>query len=66
LFLLIQSSNRVLSQESLLTKIWGYDFDGGEGIVHVDIKRFRDKLPANISKTIKGAGYCLLEVTDEK
>ena len=62
LFLLIQNRNRVLSQESLLTKIWGYDFEGGEGIVHVNIKRLRDKLPANIIKTIKGAGYCLVEI----
>ena len=66
LFLLIQNKNKVLSQERLLTKIWGYDFDGGEGIVHVNIKRLRDKLPANIIKTIKGAGYCLMEGTDEK
>jgi len=61
LFLLVQNKNKVLSHEGLLTKIWGYDFDGGEGIVHVNIKRLRDKLPANIIKTIKGAGYCLTE-----
>jgi len=65
-FLLIQNRNRVLSQESLLTKIWGYDFEGGEGIVHVNIKRLRDKLPVNIIKTIKGAGYCLVEVAYEE
>lgn len=66
LFLLVQNKNKVLSHEMLLTKIWGYDFDGGEGIVHVNIKRLRDKLPANIIKTIKGAGYCLTEVGYEK
>ena len=59
LFLLLQYKNKVISHESLLTKIWGYDFDGGEGIVHVNIKRLRDKIPANIIKTVKGAGYCL-------
>ena len=66
LFLLFQNKNKVLSHEGLLTKIWGYDFDGGEGIVHVNIKRLRDKLPAGIVKTIKGAGYCLVEVDDEE
>ena len=66
LFLLLQNKDKVISQESMLTKIWGYDFDGGEGIVHVNIKRLRDKLPANIIKTIKGAGYCLMEGADEK
>ena len=59
LFLLLQNKNKVISHEGLLTKIWGYEFDGGEGIVHVNIKRLRDKLPVNIIKTVKGAGYCL-------
>jgi two-component system response regulator VanR len=61
LFLLIQNKNKVISHEGLLTKIWGYDFDGGEGTVHVNIKRLRDKLPVNIIKTVKGVGYCLKE-----
>jgi len=66
LSLLVQNKNKVLSHEGLLTKIWGYDFDGNEGIVHVNIKRLRDKLPVNIIKTIKGAGYCLVEANDEE
>jgi len=66
LFLLLQNKNKVISHERLLTKIWGYDFDGGEGVVHVNIKRLRHKLPANIIKTVKGAGYCLREDGDEK
>jgi len=66
LLLLIQNKNKVLSHEGLLTKIWGYDFEGGDGIVHVNIKRLRDKLPVKIIKTIKGAGYCLMGVNDEE
>jgi len=65
LLLLIQNKHKVLSHEGLITKIWGYDFDGGEGVVHVNIKRLRDKLPVNIIKTIKGAGY-RLEDNDEE
>jgi len=65
LLLLLQNKDKVLSHEKILTKIWGYDFDGGDGIVHVNIKRLRDKLPSNIIKTIKGAGY-RLEVDDEE
>jgi two-component system response regulator VanR len=64
LFLLLQNKNKILSQEGLLTKIWGYDFDGGESIIHVNIKRLRDKLPVNIIKTIKGVGYRLTEDND--
>ena len=61
LFLLFQNKGKVISYESLLTKIWGYDFEGGEGVVHVNMKRLRDKLPINIIKTVKGVGYCMKE-----
>jgi len=63
LFLLLRNKGRVISHEGLLTKIWGYDFDGGEGTVHVNIKRLRDKLPENIIKTVKGVGYRLEDNT---
>ena len=61
LFLLFQNKQRVITYDALLTKIWGYDFEGGEGVVHVNIKRLRDKLPVDIIKTVKGVGYCLKE-----
>jgi len=61
LLLLLQNKRRIITYEGLLTKIWGYDFEGGEGVVHVNIKRLRDKLPADIIKTVKGAGYYLKE-----
>jgi two-component system response regulator VanR len=59
LMLLVQNKNRIVSHETLLTKIWGYDFNGNEGIVHANINKLRNKLPENIIKTIKGVGYCL-------
>jgi two-component system response regulator VanR len=65
LFLLLQNKGRILSYDGILTKIWGYDFEGGEGTVHVNIKRLRDKLPADLIKTVKGVGYCLKENHDE-
>lgn len=65
LFLLLKNKNRVLTYESLLTKIWGYDFDGDERTVHVNIKRLRDKLPGDMIKTVKGVGYCLKGDYDE-
>lgn len=65
LFLLLQNKGRVLTYDRILTKIWGYDFDGGEGTIHVNIKRLRDKLPADIIKTFKGVGYCLRGEQDE-
>ena len=65
LFLLLQHKGRVLSYDEILTKIWGYDFDGGDGMVHVNIKRLRDKLPADLIKTVKGVGYCFRGNHDE-
>ncbi|CAH8773143.1 response regulator transcription factor [Paenibacillus dendritiformis] len=63
LMLLAQNRHKIVSHETLLIKIWGYDFDGNEGIIHASIKKLRDKLPKSIIKTVKGIGYCL-EVED--
>ena len=63
LFLLAQNKGAIVPRETILTKIWGYDFGGNEGIIHATMKRLRDKLPADIIKTVKGVGYCL-EVRD--
>ena len=59
LLMLAQNKGRVLSHETLLTKIWGYDYSGDEGIVHTHIKNLRGKLPENIIKTVRGVGYSL-------
>ncbi len=59
LLLLAQNKGRVISHETLLTKIWGYDFNGDEGTVHTHIKNLRSKLPVNLIKTVRGIGYSL-------
>ena len=59
LVLLANNENRVVSHETLLTKIWGYDYYSSEGTVHTHIKNLRAKLPQNIIKTIRGVGYSL-------
>lgn len=64
LLLLVQNRHKIVTHESMLTKIWGYDFDGNDGIIHASIKKLRDKLSKNIIKTVKGVGYCL-EIDDE-
>jgi len=61
LLLLVQNKGKIISQESLLTKVWGYDFDGNEGVVHVHMRNLRNKLPADIITTVKGVGYRLEE-----
>ena len=57
--LLAQNAGKIITHDTLLTRIWGYDFDGNEGIIHANIKKLRAKLPVNIIRTVKGVGYCL-------
>jgi Response regulators consisting of a CheY-like receiver domain and a winged-helix DNA-binding domain len=59
LLLLAQNKGRVISHDTFLAKIWGYDFEGEEGIVHTHIKNLRGKLPVNLIKTVRGIGYSL-------
>lgn len=59
LALLARNCGKVITHTTLINRIWGYEFDGNEGIVHANIKKLRAKLPVNIIRTIKGVGYCL-------
>jgi two-component system response regulator VanR len=59
LCLLVNYENKVLSHETMLTKIWGYDYYSSEGTVHTHIKNLRAKLPQNIIRTVHGIGYTL-------
>jgi len=57
--LFARNAGKIVPHETLLTRIWGYDFEGNEGIIHASMKKLRDKLPRNIIRTVKGVGYCL-------
>jgi len=59
LLLLMQNRGVVLSREKLLTKIWGYDFEGDERTVDTHIKTLRQKLLScgTMIQTVRGAGY---------
>lgn len=57
LLLLVNNKGRIITHETLLSKVWGYDYDTNEGTVHTHIKNLRAKLPENIIKTIRGVGY---------
>jgi two-component system response regulator VanR len=66
LCLLANNEDRVVSHETLLNKVWGYDYYSSEGTVHTHIKNLRSKLPLNIIKTVRGVGYSLNIVKEEK
>ena len=59
--LLLQNKGKTLSHETILSRIWGYDFDGDGSAVHTHIKNLRAKLPENIIKTVRGVGYRIEE-----
>lgn len=66
-FLLLQTllENRsiVLSRDTLLTKVWGYDYMGETNIVDVYIYYLRSKIDdvfnERIIETVRGAGYII-------
>ena len=60
LLLLLKNRDIVLTREQLLTKIWGYEYDGvSNRTVDVHIKTLRQKLGVcgDMIKTIRGVGY---------
>ena len=61
LHFLVQNKGKIVPHETMLTRIWGYDFKGNEGIIHATMKKLRDKLPASLIRTVKGVGYCFEE-----
>ncbi|MDK7115174.1 response regulator transcription factor [Staphylococcus pettenkoferi] len=65
LFLLASQPKQVFSRESLIEKIWGFDYEGDERTVDVHVKRLRkrlDKFGANVAiKTVRGLGYKVVQ-----
>ncbi|MHB1890224.1 MAG: response regulator [Acidimicrobiales bacterium] len=61
---LAASPGKVISRESLLDRVWGYDYFGDGRLVDVHVRRLRTKVeadPANPSHilTVRGMGYKL-------
>jgi two-component system response regulator MtrA len=59
---LARHPGQVLGRETLLDRIWGYDFLGDSRLVDVAVGRLRAKVeadPANprLIQTVRGAGY---------
>jgi two-component system, OmpR family, response regulator RegX3 len=59
---LMRNSGIVISRETLIERIWGYEFDGDTNRVDVYIRRVRRKIEANPTQprylhTVRGIGY---------
>lgn len=59
---LIINQGRALSREQLLSKLWGYSYDGDTRVVDVHIFKLREKIPflQESIKTVRGIGYKLI------
>ncbi len=56
---LIEKYPQLITRESLLDGIWGYDYYGDTRIVDAHIKNLRKKIELPYIKTVKGIGYTL-------
>jgi DNA-binding response OmpR family regulator len=57
---LTQNPGRVFSRETLLSRVWGYEYYGGARTVDVHVRRLRAKLGeehANLIQTVRSVGY---------
>jgi len=57
---LVSNRGRVFSRETLLNKIWGYDYFGGARTVDVHVTRLRNKIEDgshSFIETVRGVGY---------
>jgi two-component system, OmpR family, copper resistance phosphate regulon response regulator CusR len=55
----LKHPGQVLSRQQLLSRVWGYDFDGGSNIVDVYVGYLRKKLGTDLIATVRGVGYRL-------
>ena len=56
---LMRSPGVVFSRETLLQRVWGWDFDGGSRTVDVHVQQVRAKLgsSSDLIETVRGVGY---------
>lgn len=68
LSLLAENQGIVFTRDQLLTRIWGYAFDGESRTVDVHIRSLRQKLGTcgRLIETVRGIGYKMGEDADEK
>ena len=64
---LLENKGLVLSRETILEKVWGFDFEGETNAVDVYIRFLRSKIDeafgVKLISTVRGVGYV---IRDEK
>ncbi|MDM9379804.1 response regulator transcription factor [Chlorogloeopsis sp. ULAP01] len=62
LHLLMLHPDRVLERQTILDRVWGYDYYGDTTVIEVYISNLRNKLdrePPGLIRTVRGIGYML-------
>lgn len=60
--LFLMHPRQVLSRDIILSRVWGYDYEGDDNIIEVYIRHLREKLhdnPPRLIQTVRGVGYSL-------
>jgi two-component system response regulator MprA len=60
--LFLMNPRQVLSRDTILARVWGYDYYGDDNIIEVYIRHLREKLhdnPPRLIQTVRGIGYTL-------
>lgn len=59
----LENPGQVLTRDQLLSRVWGYDYEGASNVVDVYLRYLRNKLGAEKFLTVRGVGYRLDEKT---
>ena len=63
--LFLHNPEVVLTRDLIMTKVWGYDFEGNHNVLEVYVRYLRGKLEAQeesrLIQTVRGTGYVLRE-----
>jgi DNA-binding response OmpR family regulator len=58
---LMEHAGQVITKHQLLSRVWGYDFEGTSNVVEVYVNYLRRKLGHDRIETIRGVGYRFCE-----
>lgn len=60
--LFLMHPRQALSRDTIISRVWGYDYMGDNNIVEVYVRHLREKLhdnPPRLLQTVRGVGYTL-------
>lgn len=67
--LMLLNKNIVLSRETFIERVWGYDYMGETNVVDVYVRYLREKIDdafgINLIRTVRGVGYVLKDSSNE-